>query len=300
MPSAPGIEYRGDQYAAQAGQQVASSISSALTGAFEKYEEKKKQKAFNDTTFDYIAKSFPGAVPAEALEKYHTASANEQNGMVLAAQKNMAMQAQQQQAGMQQQQFGAQQQQFGAEMALKRDQFGLQQDIANRKSEPFQPRALSVKDPVTGEDFSMVQNSPNSVVPTPSTKAKAAGNKDGDSIEKVNSEIKSLTGVGLSELTNATDRQFTDDGYFVAKAGGAKDVFGTEQASQPVKIPAAKYNELVSRYQSLTGDAAKPPTATKTAPSAALARARAAIAAGAPKDAVAARLQQMGIDPTGL
>jgi hypothetical protein len=84
MPFNPHAEYTGWKTLAAGIAGAGSSIGDAL----QTYEKDKANAAWGDTTFDWIAKNAPGAIPPETLAKYHKASAKERAQMALGAQWN--------------------------------------------------------------------------------------------------------------------------------------------------------------------------------------------------------------------
>jgi len=75
------VPYTAPQMIAQAG----ANLGSSLSEAFQQYHKDKQQAAFNDAMFDYL-KNVPGAVPEEALARYHSMNANQKNAVILAGQ----------------------------------------------------------------------------------------------------------------------------------------------------------------------------------------------------------------------
>jgi hypothetical protein len=85
MPYDPGIQFRGDQYMAQAGQNIGDDLTKALT----RYREDKKKAEFNQGIFDSLQGKTDATgkpfIPPEAIARWNSLNPDKQAGYLSSA-----------------------------------------------------------------------------------------------------------------------------------------------------------------------------------------------------------------------
>lgn len=232
IPYQPGENF--DPYrSASAGLALGQAVTEPLQKALEKYEQQKQQGVFNDTVFDYL-KNVPGAVPVEALQRYHDMTSREKNGVILGAQFNAAKILSQR------------------EEQARRD---MQWKIASMKDSPDPDAAKAI--PLVAPDGTVIQGqfyNPGSKQIIKTIDPKAA-----DDWKKLNTDSKAISGVGIGDWTRATNHRI-ENGMFTADLPGVPAPPGTPPAAVPflskpgrkLQMPTHEYDSLLSRYNQLS------------------------------------------------
>lgn len=273
MPYNPGISYTGAQSIAQGIGSLGATVSDDINKGVARYQEIQKQKAYGDTVMEHLAQT-PGPngqpyVPVDALNKYHSAGLSAQQGMVTAAQANFANDIQQQTAA-------------------------RQADLERAQANYYQAHGNYMN-------------------------AHAAAEGGGGGPIKVDPVVdpatgKTTPGVGLVRKTGAVVSTAADQGQVQMDPTGKFFFDNKSRSWKPLPAATMVLPGMTPSQGAPTGQPGLPanpgmtPGAPPLMPQAGagaqgnpiLDQAREAIASGAPKAAVIARLQQMGVDPAGL
>jgi hypothetical protein len=314
----PGIAYRGDQYAFAGLSSLGQDVGKAIHESMQERRKQEQLQGYNDAIVNHAAQT--GLITPEELNKYNAASLTQKTSMAAGYAANIH-------DDLQRQLTGAQTRNIASEATARLGM--LPSTIANVQSETA---ARNLITPAQAANIGSETISRNTMLPVQVSQAGAQiGNIQSETnarntltpaqLANMESEttlknIQSLLGV---QEGNLRSKKLQPGAVERIMEGGQ---FKGWKITQPdgtiaIKTPGSDIGELLAGLGVVGAgiNAATPgatpsavPTPTPAAPAprlptdrtAALNQARAAISAGAPRAAVIARLQQAGIDPSGL
>jgi len=278
-----------------------SQFGQDIGQALQAYGQNRQQQAFNDSVMDYLAGqsneqgSLPGAVSADALQRYHNASPKERSGIILGALNNANMIRQQQQLANQGLLYGAH--------ALMFAGLGRQPGGAGAGGPSAAPTISPFTDPYSGQSVPGL-----ATVWSPTTKSFQVVQYPtaGPMIQR--------DPQGVPYITKGRERVMLTPEQIAALGMTQANVPGVTQQPTPTPTPGRGWFNLWGQPSPQPGGTPGAPAGTPgatpgllragaglpTDQERAIAAAADAIARGAPRDQVIATMQARGYDTSGL
>jgi hypothetical protein len=247
------------------------------------YEQKKQQDAFNDAMFDFMKDK--NVISPEAVGRYHDMNRQQKNATILEAQFALKQRGDE-----------TEREWRNREAAAKANYYIKQGSPAAEAGANFTPRVITVRPP-GGTPFNVWQRTPQQFerVYEPGEVQQDADTGLWFTVgpkgeKKWLDPVKVAQGKAFQSAAAPTPTPAPTDGGM----WNPLNWFGTRSAPTPSPIPA------IAQSQPANPVAQQSPITATTQEQAILQQARAAINRGAPRDAVMQRLQQVGVDGSGL